>query len=199
MRIVPIPLAEDLLQFINSMAEALKQGKIIVSPTDTVYGLLADATNAEAIAKVFKIKQREAGKPMYVFVRDIAMARKFATIDESKEEFLKDVWPGKATVIFKSKNKLPKELRTEQTIGFRIPNHDIILRILNKLGRPVTGTSANISGAPSVLDSKELISQFEGREFQPDILINAGKLPPSLPSTVIDWTGKEQKILRRGA
>ena len=185
--------------FIKRIVDSLKRGKVLAVPTDTVYGLLADATNAEAIARVFQVKQREAGKPLYVFVKDIAMAREFATIEENKEEFLKSVWPGKVTIIFKSKNKLPRELGTEETIGFRIPSYDIILRILTELGRPLTGTSANISGEPEAADAKAVILQFEGREFQPDIMVDAGKLPPSLPSTVIDWTGKEQKVLRKGA
>ncbi|MBI2577887.1 MAG: threonylcarbamoyl-AMP synthase [Candidatus Wildermuthbacteria bacterium] len=199
MRIISVPPEKDTSRFIKNIVEALGKGKVVAAPTDTVYGLLADATNAKSVNKIFKIKQREIGKPLYVFVADIAMARKFATIEESKEEFLKSVWPGKVTVIFKSKSKLPKELGTEQTVGFRIPNHDIILRILRQFGGPITGTSANISGTPSVLDSKEVISQFEGKEFQPDIVIDAGKIPHSLPSTVIDWTGKDQKIVRKGA
>ena len=185
--------------FAKRVREALEQGKVIAIPTDTVYGLISDATNASAVEKVFKIKKRERGKPLSVFVRDIAMAREFATIEENKEEFLKSVWPGKVTIIFKSKNKLPRELGTEETIGFRIPSYDIILRILTELGRPLTGTSANISGEPEAADAKAVILQFEGREFQPDIMVDAGKLPPSLPSTVIDWTGKEQKVLRKGA
>ena len=178
---------------------ALRKGKVLVCPTDTVYGLIADATNAEAVRKIFQIKGREKGKPIPIFVKDIASARKLAKIANGKENFLKKVWPGKVTVVLPSKGKLPQELGTSQTIGLRIPNYDLIDCLLKALNKPLTGTSANLSGAPSLSDSKEIIAQFKPRTYRPDMIIDAGVLPPSLPSTVVDFTGKKRKILRKGA
>lgn len=177
----------------------LKKGKVLACPTDTVYGLVADATNAKAVRKIFQIKGREKGKPISVFVKDIAMAKRFAKVRPLQEKFLRRVWPGKVTVVLPSKNNLPKELGTSKTIGLRVPNHDLINCLLKTLNKPLTGTSANVSGTPSLLDSKKIIAQFARRKYKPDIIIDAGVLPHSLASTVLDFTGDKKKILRKGA
>ena len=178
---------------------ALKKGKVVACPTDTVYGFLADATNAKAVSKIFKIKGREKGKPIPIFVSSIEMAKSLANIDARKENFLKKVWPGKVTVVFESKDALPKELGAQKTIGLRIPKYEFLNLLLNSYGKPLTGTSANLSGMPSLSDSKEVVAQFKNRKYKPDIIIEAGKLPESLPSTVVDYTGKRKKVLRKGA
>ena len=90
------------------IVQELKRGKMVVSPTDTVYGLLVDATNRRAVKKVFQVKGREKGKPLPVFVKDIAMAKRFACVSKEQEKFLKTAWPGKVTVVLKSRERLPK-------------------------------------------------------------------------------------------
>lgn len=183
---------------VREMAEALEQGQVIACPTDTVYGLLADATNQEAVDKVFQVKKREKEKPIYIFVKDIEMAKEYAEMSEEQEEFLKKNWPGKVTAVLYGKHKLPEGIESKDgKIGLRIPQYQLIQDILARFGKPVTGTSANISGQPSCLDSKEVIAQFEGRGFQPDILVDAGKLPESNPSTVIDIIRTPYQILRK--
>ena len=155
---------------VKKAVRGLQQGKVLVCPTDTVYGLIADATNAEAVRKIFQIKGREKGKPIPIFVKDIASARKLAKIANEKENFLKKVWPGKVTVVLPSKNKLPQELGTSKTIGLRIPNYDLVNRLLKALNKPLTGTSANLSGTPSLSDSREVIAQFSRRKYAPDMV-----------------------------
>ncbi len=182
---------------IAKIAQILKQGRAVVCPTDTVYGLLADATNKEAVAQIFQIKGREKGKPLSVFVKDMEMAKELAEISPEQEEYLFQVWPGKVTAILKSQHKLPQAFEKDGKIGLRIPKYPLLVEILERFGKPLTGTSANISGQPSCLDSKEVIAQFEGRGFQPDMLINAGKLPESNPSQVIDITKTPYQILRK--
>ena len=188
---------ENFDAVVKKAVRALRKGKVLVCPTDTVYGLIADATNAEAVRKIFQIKGREKGKPIPIFVKDIASARKLAKIANEKENFLKKVWPGKVTVVLPSKGKLPKELGTSKTIGLRIPNYDLIDCLLKALNKPLTGTSANLSGTPSFSDSKEIIAQFSRRKYAPDMVLDVGVLPPSLPSTVIDFTEDKKKILRK--
>ncbi|MBI2644428.1 MAG: threonylcarbamoyl-AMP synthase [Candidatus Wildermuthbacteria bacterium] len=185
--------------FVAKIVHGLEKGKVFVLPTDTVYGLVADAANSEAVEKVFQIKGREPGKPLPIFVEDIAMAKELADIKEKEERFLQKVWPGKVTVVLPSNNILPQATGTARTIGLRIPSYDLILSILRIFPRPLTGTSANLAGTPSLRDSKDVVAQFKKREHRPDIVIDAGKLPLSLPSTVIDWTGGKQKVLRQGA
>lgn len=189
---------KNLRKVVKRAKESIKKGEVLVSPTDTVYGLLADAKNERAVKKIFKIKKRPGGKPIPIFVKNIKMAKNLAFIDKNQEKFLKKFWPGKLTVVFKRKNKLTKILfGREKTIGLRIPNYKLVNLLLEKLNLPLTGTSANISGKPATTKIKEVLRQFQ--EFQPDLVIDAGNLPKSKPSTVIDLTKKKPKILRKGA
>lgn len=187
---------KNLGRIVPKMVAELDNGKAIVSPTDTVYGLIADATNQEAVDRVFQIKKREKEKPIYIFVKDIAMAKEYAEISQ-EEEFLKKNWPGKITAVLWGKHMLPEGIESKDgKIGLRIPDYKLIQHILHAFGKPVTGTSANISGMPSCSDSKEVLAQFEGKEFQPDIVVDAGKLPASTPSRVIDITQTPYQVLR---
>lgn len=198
MRIIKLS-KENLSLVAKEALLALRKGEVLACPTDTVYGLVADATNAKAIEKIFLIKRRDPHKPIPVFVKDMRMAKTLSHIKKEQEEFLRRVWPGKVTAVLKSKNRLPKELGTSEKIGLRIPKHHFIKLLLQKFCRPLTGTSANISGLPSALSGKEVISQFQRKKHQPDMVIDGGELPFSLPSTVVDLTGKKKKILRKGA
>lgn len=181
---------------IQEAKEILKEGKAIACPTDTVYGLLADATNETAVQRVFQIKGREKGKALPVFVKNIAMARRLASISKEQEEFLQKVWPGKVTVVLKSKGQLPGELEMDGKVALRIPKHEIVQALLQKLNRPLTGTSANVSGKPSCLSAEELTAQFARKKHAPDFVIDTGKLPKSKPSKIVDITGTKHKIIR---
>lgn len=182
---------------IQEAVQALKKGKVLACPTDTVYGFIADATNTKAVRKIFQIKGREKGKPIPIFVKDIATAKSLAKIGRSQEAFLKKVWPGKVTVILESKNKLPKELGTAKTIGLRVPKYKFLKLLLEAYGKPLTGTSANLSGTPSLSDSKGIIAQFQSRKYKPDIVLDAGVLRKSKSSKVVDITGVKHIILRK--
>src|SRR4030042_6277146 len=174
---------------ITEIVKWLKGGKIIICPTDTVYGLVADATNQTAVNKIFKIKQRENGKPIPIFVKNLKMAKDFAVIKKEQEKIIKSVWPGRTTLILKPKRKLPKGIgRAGKEIGLRIPDYKIISRLLSVSNSPLTGTSANISGKPASTKIKEIIYQFKNQKHQPDLVINCGDLRKNKPSTIIDLT-----------
>lgn len=184
---------------IKKIIEVIKKSGVVICPTDTVYGLIADATNNKAVEKVFKIKKRAKNKAIPIFVKDIKTAKKFAFINEKQEKFLKNNWPGKITVILKRKPScgLSKELfGRKKTIGLRIPDYKVINELLKRLNKPLTGTSANISAKPASTKIKEVLKQFEEEEFKPDLILNAGNLPKSTPSIIIDLTKKHPKILR---
>lgn len=181
----------------KNAVSALQKGKALACPTDTVYGLLADATNKKAVKKVLLIKGRKETKPLPIFVKDIAMAQRLARFGTSQKKFLTKVWPGKVTVVLKSRGVLPKETGTSKTIGLRIPKHKLMQLILQKAKKPLTGTSANLSGERPLSDSKEIIKQFAKRKYKPDIVVDGGKLPFSKPSVVIDITGPKKKVLRK--
>jgi L-threonylcarbamoyladenylate synthase len=190
------------ISIVNGIEESIKvieENGVIVFPTDTVYGLVCDATNQKAIQKLFQIKKRDLKKPIPVFVKDIEMAKQIAMVDEKQESFLKKIWPGKVTVILRAKIDFPEGvLGKDKTIGLRIPDYAPLNALFNKINKPLSGTSANLAGEPSSLDINDIITQFKNEKFQPDLVIDAGMLELSKPSTVIDLTGKKLKILRKG-
>ena len=176
----------------------IKEGKVIIFPTDTVYIPIADATNKKAVRKVFQIKQRSRKTPFPIFVKDIKMAKKLARIDKKQEKFLNTVWPGKTTVVLKRQKAKTKLYGVaKDTIALRIPDFKPVNFLSEKLKIPLVGTSANISGKPASGNLKEILSQFRNKEYQPDLVIDAGNLPKSKPSTVLDLTTLPPKILRQ--
>ena len=184
---------------IKEIAKAVREGKVLVCPTDTVYGLLADATNEKAVKRIFKIKRRQKGKSIPIFVRDIRMAKKLAFVNKRQEKFLKKVWPGKVTVVLKRKmnSGLLKILFSrKKTIGLRIPDYKLVNILLKEINRPLTGTSANVSGKPPSTKIKEVLKQLKNQKNQPDLVIDAGNLPESRPSKVIDIMGDKYKVIR---
>jgi L-threonylcarbamoyladenylate synthase len=188
----------------NMASEAIKGGKTVVCPTDTVYGLICDATDKEAVRRLFKIKKRNESKAVPIFVKDIAMAKKVATINKEQEKILKKYWPGKLTAVLKRKSKFQNPNFKihgvgDKTIALRIPEYKLILGLLKELKRPLTGTSANISGKPESTEIKKIIKQFENQKLKPELVIDAGNLKKSHPSTIIDLTTPEIKTLRKGA
>jgi len=174
-------------------------GKVIVLPTDTVYGLVCNAQNAKVVKRIFEIKRRPKSKPIGVFVKDIKMAKRFARIDKKTEKFLEKSWPSKLTVILKRKGNLPKVLfGKEKTIGLRIPNYELIKLLFQKIDFPLAQTSANISEVSATTKAKEVLRQFKNQKIQPDLMVDFGNLKKSKPSTVLDLTSNVQKILRKG-
>lgn len=186
---------------VEKAAEFLQRGQTVVCPTDTVYGLLADAAKDKAVQRVFDIKGREKSKPLPVFVKNVEMARKYAFINEDMEAFLTEIWPGKITVALPAKENSGLSelvLAGKKTVALRIPDNKLILDILNKTSQPIIGTSANISGRPSTVKISEVYKQFEDRELRPDLVLDGGDLPESNPSTIINFSNNKPKVIRRG-
>ncbi|MDP3784643.1 MAG: L-threonylcarbamoyladenylate synthase [bacterium] len=182
---------EKFEEIIRETISVLCRGGVVAIPTDTIYGFAADALNPAAVQKVFEIKGRPEEKSLPIFVESIETAEKLAEINARQRKFLEKVWPGKLTAVLKA--------REGNTIALRIPNHDFVLKLLQEFGGPLTGTSANISGQAGHTKINELISEFEGAPQKPDLIIDAGDIPPSEPSTVVDLTKWPPAILRPGA
>ncbi len=178
--------------------KTIKEGKVVVCPTDTVYGLIADAKNRSAVRKIFKIKKRSFEKPLPVFVKDLKMAKSIADIGKIQEKILKKVWPGKVTAVLSAKSlRFPKGiLSKDKKVGLRMPRHKLLTSLLKELGSPLAETSANISGNKATTKIKDVLREFSKEKHQPDLILDAGNLKNSLPSTVIDLTSL--KILRKG-
>ncbi|MBI2175707.1 MAG: threonylcarbamoyl-AMP synthase [Parcubacteria group bacterium] len=178
----------------------LKSGGVVVVPTDTVYGLCADARNKKAIAQVFTIKARNLREPLPVLIRDFALLDEVAYVcDKRVRCFLEAVWPGAVTAVLPSRGWMPLELRSGKlTIGVRIPGESFATELLKTFGRPLVGTSANVSGKPECARVEEVAKQFSRMPVPPDFIIDGGVLPGT-SSTVVDCTTWPPVILRRGA
>lgn len=168
---------------------ALKRGQVLICPTDTVYGMVGHFANQKAMQRMCAIKKRPPHKLFPVFIKDIKMAAELADINAEQKKFLKAIWPGKVTCILPLKNG-------RGTIGLRLPKHKFALALVERVG-PLAQTSANISGQPASTKIKEVLAQFKGRKYQPDLVIDADNLTPSKPSKVIDLTVIPFKILRQ--
>jgi len=200
-------------QIIEGLVLALKQGKILAYPTDTSYGLAADAENFEAIRKLYRIKGRQFNKPIHVVVPSVAYAKKIVKWNKTASNLVEKFWPGALTLVLPLKTKGDDGYRLlsagNRTIGLRMPNNQIALDLAKYLKRPITATSANLSGKADTYSAKDVLKQFEKKKSQPDIIINFGKLPKRKPSTVVKITppdplfrkegeGSKIEILRQG-
>ncbi|MFH1820539.1 MAG: L-threonylcarbamoyladenylate synthase [Candidatus Nealsonbacteria bacterium] len=194
----------EIIKFDNNHAIELavgviKRGGSIIYPTDTVYGLGVSALNQYTIEKLFKIKKRPETKPVPIMVRNIEMAKKLAYIDAKTERILREVWPGQVTVVLEKREVVPDILTAGlKTVGLRIPSHFFTQLLMENLDEPITATSANFSGEPSLGSAVEIIKIFNNAYFRPDLILDAGELPLSPPSTVLDLTSSQPKITRVG-
>ena len=173
------------------------KGGAVVYPTDTLYGLGVNVLDTEAVRKLFSIKKRSEKKPLPIMVSSIGMAKALAHIDEPREKILKSFWPGPFTFVLRKK-PLVSYLATagKNTIALRIPDSYFCQNLLEDFEGPITVTSANISGEEPSFDSREIIERFSKEKHQPDLIVDAGVLPETSPSTVIDLTGEMPKVLR---
>jgi len=187
-------------QAIEEAVSAIKKGGIVVFPTDTVYGLAADATNEAAVRKIFKIKKRPEDKPVPLLISDLEMAKKLSYFDKRVEKILLSIWPGPITVLLQAKGGVLPWLVTagRQTIGLRIPDYKIAHFLTAKCGVPLVATSANISGKPSSNKISGVIAQFEKAGYKPDLILDAGDLKHTEPSTVLDFSKGKPIITRVG-
>lgn len=181
--------------------ETLSGGGVIIFPTDTIYGLGANAYDEEAIAKIYRIKQRDPLKPISILVRDIDMAKRAACIDSKAEAILARIWPGSVTVILRKKDAIPYALTGgEEKIAVRVSQNPFIQSLFARIDFPVTATSANLAGEPNLLRAEDIRGKFSGSRNSPDLFIDAGDLGQRLPSTIVDLTDVNQpRLVRMGA
>lgn len=199
MKIVKADLNGDFLEAIQEAIAVLKLGGAIVYPTDTLYGLGANALDSFAVEKIFRIKQRAKTKPLPIAVKSIKWAKELAFIYKKEEKILEAVWPGLVTVVLPKRSIVPDILTSGKTnTAIRVIDSPFVDKLLGKFGYPITSTSANISDELPSFKISEIIGRFENSEYKPDLIIDAGDLKESEPSTILDLTGEKPKILRVG-
>ncbi len=196
-----IQLTESTMaECVERAHQVLLHGGIVMYPTDTLYGLAADAFSDEAVNKVYAIKGRNEEKPMHCVVSDMTAVQMYADVSDDARLLEKAFWPGPLTLILKKKPTFVHGIvRNIETIGMRVPNHDFCLALASTFGRPYTATSANASGLQPAYSVDEIIEQIGARAEKIDLVIDAGTLPPRQASTVVDLSGAEPVILREGA
>jgi len=184
---------------IDETIKILNQGGLLVFPSDTVYGLLVDAQNEEAVKKLVAFKNRPPGKPISVFV-DWDLLYDLVLVSEKQKDLLKNILPGPFTIVLKSKRKVCYLLESEKkTLGVRIPDYQPVNTLIKKIKKPVTATSANLSGKHPHYSIDSLLKQLpESKKRLIDLIIDAGKLPRNKPSTVVDLAEKKIRIIRHG-
>lgn len=180
----------------QKVTKMIVKGKIVVFPTDTVYGILANPTKKEVVEKIFRIKKRSPKNHLPLFIKNVVMARKFAQTNRKQERFLKKVWPGRVTLVLKRKKRKNLYGIAPTTIALRVPDFKPLNLLLEKLDIPLTATSSNISGKPLFNNITMMLKQFSKHRYKPDLVVDIGSLPKRKPSTIIDLTKKPPKILR---
>lgn len=185
----------DLQKQIDKGIQILKQGGVIAFPTDTVYGLGADAFNSNAVKRIYDIKKRPKHLPLPLLIGDIKQLDILAEpLPEIALFLARRFWPGRLTLVVPKADGLPAYLGNT-SIAVRIPAHPVCLALIQGINNPLIGTSANISGKPSALTAGEVRQQL-GNEV--DLIIDGGRCPGGGESTVVDVTGGEVVILRQG-
>lgn len=198
MRIIQVDLNKDYDWAIDEAVAILRQGGTIVYPTDTVYGLGCNATDEFAVRHVYDIKQRSA-KPLPVLVRNMAWAEEVVFLNDAQRKLCAKFWPGKFTLIFPKKEVIPAIVTTGlPNVGIRVANYPFTDKLLGAFGYPLVSTSANLSGGEATGDINKIIKEFAHLPRRPDLVIDAGVLPPSNPSVLIDCTTEKPKVLRVG-
>lgn len=189
---------ENAGEVLGDVEKVIRQGGVVILPTDTVYGIVGDARSVRAIQKAFFVKQRSEEKAFPVFIGSIPDARSWAYISDQKAAFLEHVWPGAITVVFQKKGELPRLLTGgKDTLGLRMPDHPFLLRLLSFFDFPLFQTSANISSQEPARTPEDVVRYFGTDASVIDLFIDAGPLVGN-PSTVIEFTTDHPIILRSG-
>lgn len=183
------------MRLINQVVECLKNGGVIVYPTDTIYGIGCDIFNKKAVKKVYQLKKRDVRKPFSFICTDLSDVTTYAQVSNFAFKIMKRRLPGPYTFVLEATRVVPDLLMTKQrTVGIRIPENPIAEMIVKGLGHPLVTTSVNISGEDTLGDPYE-IEELMGKQL--DMVIDGGIIF-SEPSTVISLIDDEVEVLRQG-
>ena len=173
---------------VDFIADKLRRGKVVVLPTDTIYGLHCIATDKKVIEKIYKIKKINKKCPLLVLVKSYSMLRDYAYVSKKQEQYIRSIWPPTTrlaqdknylykkkptTFILKAREKLPKEIRgKDNSLAFRLPKDDFLIKIIIRLNIPLISTSFNISGEEY---NENFLLKFKEFSLNPDIIVDSGK------------------------
>lgn len=186
------------LNEIRRVIEVLRQGGVIIFPTDTVYAFGCDIFNKKGVEYIIRLKKKDLRRSQLSFVcHDLSEASEYAKIDDKTFKLLKNNLPGPFTFILNGNHKLPKLFKDKKTVGIRMPNNNIALKIVRELGNPMMTSSIFYhEDTKEHITDPELIEEKYGKLV--DLVIDGGE-GDYIPSTVVDCTGDEPVIIRQGA
>lgn len=184
---------------LNRAVRILRAGGTIIYPTDTLYGLGADATNATAVARVRAIKGRDATKPILAMVADFDMLEQYAVLTPLARLLAEHFLPGPLTLVLTARTSaLTPIAEADGSVGFRIPNQRLCSELSRRFGAPITSTSVNRTGMQQLEQVDEMLAQLGPNAQEIALVLDIGRLPSSMPSTIVDARGTMLKVLREG-
>jgi len=180
---------------INTAKKILEKDGVIIFPTDTVYGIGCNPYSTKAIQRIYQIKKRDEAKPLPILGYSKDELNKIVFFDEKSSRLIEKFWPGKLTLVLKLKDqKLKETMSLSDKVAVRVPNNKCVLSLLKEC-KLLIGTSANTSGTPSLIDSKDCNEQLSNY----DILIDYGRIQSDGESTIIEINNGELNVIRIGS
>ncbi|MFA5811470.1 MAG: L-threonylcarbamoyladenylate synthase [bacterium] len=191
------PKAPEIADIARAV-EYLRKGQVIAYPTETIYGLGADVLERKAVKRIYDLKSRDYGLPISILVGDLSMLRQVvAKVPDRALPLMRRFWPGALTILFPASDLIPKGLVTNTgRVGIRISSHPVAAALVGQFGRPITTTSANLSGFPPSLSVKH-VQKYFGEKIP--CILDGGECEPSRGSTVVDIGDDTMRIVRDGA
>lgn len=178
-------------------AAAVRSGAILAFPTDTVYGLGGSALVAGVAERLYALKARDPRKPLPILVDSLAEARRWAAFSEPAEALARRFWPGALTLVLAPTDAGRRLLSPgAASLALRVPDHALVRALIAASGAPWASSSANAAGEPALLDGEPVAAAFAGRV---ELIVDGGKCPGGVASTVIDARGPAARVLREGA
>jgi tRNA threonylcarbamoyl adenosine modification protein (Sua5/YciO/YrdC/YwlC family) len=184
------------LRFINKAVDILREGGVIIYPTDTIYGIGCDIFNKEGLERIFTIKNDSHSKLFSFICSDLKDIAKYARVSDSAYRIMKHLLPGPYTFILPAARLVPKKLWSKRkTVGIRVPNHPVPLKIVKELGNPIISTSATNRKGDVLTDPFEIKNIFNSGV---DLMLASGNMSGD-PSSVVDLSEDQPEVIREGA
>jgi L-threonylcarbamoyladenylate synthase len=195
---VPISISPATPQAISRAAALLRAGRLVAFPTETVYGLGGDATSERAVAAIFEVKGRPRFNPLIVHVPGLAEAEALAVFDDHARRAAARLWPGSLTLVLRRRDESGLSVLASaglDTVAIRVPRHMVAQALLRETGRPIAAPSANRSGRVSPTEAAHVAEELGDRVA---LILDGGRTPVGLESTVLDLSGEAAVLLRPG-
>lgn len=182
---------------IPDLCRFLRAGEVIAAPTETAYGLLAEATNVKAVKQVARIKGREPGKPMALIAADLPMVRRYFLMSKNERLVARKFWPGPLTLLLRPRRQFSSAIQSRGLVGVRVPGNVWLRRLISAVARPLTATSANPAGGATAYTLSAVRRSLGSGGLK--YMVDGGSLPLRATSTVVRVKEGQLEILRPGA